>query len=54
MRLNKLVWATTVVVVAAALTSCNLGKAAEPTPDVGAIYTAAAQTMIAGLSAQQT
>lgn len=54
MRLNKLVWALLVVMLAAALTSCNIGKAPEPTPDVNGIYTSAAQTMIAGLSAAQT
>lgn len=54
MRVNQLVWACAAVLAAAALTSCNLGKAPEPTPDVNAIYTSAAQTMVAGLSAQQT
>ncbi len=54
MHLNKLVWAYAAVVAAIALTSCNIGKAPEPTPDVNAIYTSAAQTMIAGLNARQT
>jgi hypothetical protein len=54
MQLKRLVWATAAVLVATALTSCNIGKASEPTPDVNAIYTSAAQTMIAGLGAQQT
>ncbi|HEX8990294.1 MAG TPA: NBR1-Ig-like domain-containing protein [Anaerolineales bacterium] len=54
MRVNKLVWASAAMLAAAALTSCNLGKAPAPTPDVNAIYTSAAQTMVADLSAQQT
>lgn len=37
-----------------ALTSCNLGKAPEPTQDVDAIFTSAAGTMIAQLNDQQT
>jgi hypothetical protein len=54
MHVNKLVWACAAVLAIAALTSCNLGKAPEPTPNVSAIYTSAAQTMVGGLSAQQT
>ncbi len=55
MKFKTLLWTFAAVVLAAAMTSCNLGKApAEPTADVNAIYTAAAQTMIAGLSSQQT
>jgi hypothetical protein len=54
MQFNKLVWASVAALVAVALTSCNIGKAPVPTVDANAIYTSAAQTMIAGLSAQQT
>ncbi len=54
MQFKKFVWAITALFLAAALTSCNIGKAPEPTTDVNAIYTSAAQTMISGLSAQQT
>jgi Ig-like domain-containing protein len=54
MRAKKLVWAIAGVFLAATLTSCNIGKAPEPTVDANAIYTSAAQTMIAGLNAQQT
>ena len=54
MRLKKLVWASAAVLLAVILTSCNIGKSPEPTPDVNGIYTAAAQTMVAGLNAQQT
>jgi hypothetical protein len=53
MQLKKFVWATAAIFVAAALVSCNTGKA-EPTPDVNAIYTSAARTLTAGLSAQET
>jgi hypothetical protein len=38
----------------AALTACNLGKSPEPTADIGAIYTAAAQTLISQLGDQLT
>ncbi len=55
MNLKKLFWTSAAVLLAATVTSCNIGKApAEPTADVNAIYTSAAQTMIAGLSSQQT
>ncbi len=54
MRFNKLVWAAAAIVGGVVLASCNIGKAPEPTPDVNAIYTSAAQTMVAGLKAQQT
>jgi hypothetical protein len=54
MHLKQFVWASAAVLMAAALTSCNLGKAPEPTPDVNGIYTSAAQTMVAGFSDQQT
>ena len=54
MRIKRFVWATAAIVLTAALASCNIGKAPEPTPDVNAIFTSAAQTMIAGLSVQQT
>jgi hypothetical protein len=54
MQLKKYVWAITAIFMAGVLASCNIGKAAEPTPDVNAIYTSAAQTMIAALNAQQT
>lgn len=54
MQLTKLIWVLTVVLLAAALTSCNIGKAPEPTQDVNAIFTSAAGTMIAQLNDQQT
>ncbi len=43
-----------VALLAALLTSCNIGKAPVPTVDAKAIYTDAAQTMSAGLLAHQT
>jgi hypothetical protein len=36
------------------LTACNLGKAPEPTPDVNALYTQAADTLVAQYNEQQT
>ena len=54
MHLTKLIWVGTVLVLAAALTSCNIGKAPEATQDVNAIFTSAAGTMIAQLNDQQT
>src|SRR5574341_12470 len=54
MQSKKLVWAVTVFLLAVSLASCNIGKKAEPTPDVNTIYTAAAGTTFAQLNAQQT
>ncbi len=54
MRYQKFAWASAAIMIAAVLTSCNIGKAPEPTPDVNAVYTSAAQTMIADLNSQQT
>jgi hypothetical protein len=34
--------------------ACNLGKSPEPTPDIGAVYTAAAETLISQLGDQLT
>ena len=36
------------------LTACNIGRAPAPTPDVNALYTEAAQTLIAQFGDQQT
>jgi hypothetical protein len=54
MQLKRLVWATAALLLAVAMTSCNIGKAPEPTVDANAVYTSAAQTMVADLSDQQT
>jgi hypothetical protein len=37
-----------------AITACNIGKSPEPTADVNALYTAAAETLIAQFGEQQT
>lgn len=54
MQQNKFVWLAFVVLLAASLVSCNIGKAPEPTLDVNAIYTAAAGTADAQISDQMT
>ena len=54
MQITKPLGIVTALVLAALLTSCNIGKAPEPTQDVNAIYTSAAGTMIAQLNDQQT
>lgn len=38
----------------AAASACNIGKSPEPTPDVNALYTAAAETLVAQFGQQQT
>ncbi len=54
MQLKKIVWPMAALVIAIGLTSCNIGKAPEPTQDVNVIYTAAAETTIAQFNGQQT
>jgi Ig-like domain from next to BRCA1 gene len=54
MHFKRVMGAAAVMLVAAAQSSCNVGKAPQPTTDVKAIYTFAAQTMSAGLARQQT
>jgi len=54
MQLKKLTWAAVVILLTAALSSCNIGKSPEPTADVNAIFTSAAGTMISQLNDQQT
>ena len=53
---NRILWAAAVAALTAGLSACNLGKAPEPTPDVNALYTVAAETLIAqvGLDKTQT
>jgi hypothetical protein len=46
--------AVAAVLGALALTACNIGRSAEPTPDVNALYTAAAETLVAQFNEQQT
>lgn len=54
MRYRKLNGLIVTVIITTLLSACNLGKQPEPTPDVGLIFTAAAQTVVANFSAQQT
>ena len=54
MQHKKFTWLALVVLLAASLASCNIGKAPEPTPDVNAIYTAAAGTAVAQINDQMT
>jgi hypothetical protein len=42
------------LVLALSLSACNLGQEPEPTPDVGAIFTAAAETVMAEFSVELT
>jgi hypothetical protein len=43
-----------IIVLALVLSACNFGQEPEPTPDVGAIFTAAAETVVAQFSIEQT
>jgi len=54
MQQKKFVWLVLVVLLAASLVSCNIGKVPEPTADVNAIYTAAAGTAVAQINDQMT
>jgi Ig-like domain from next to BRCA1 gene len=54
MVFKKLIWAGIALLLVAALTSCTIGSTPEPTTDVSAIFTFAAQTMDAQLSNQGT
>jgi hypothetical protein len=52
-RLRKSLWLA-ISILAVGLTSCNMGKAPEPTSDVSSIYTSVASTMISQLNGQLT
>jgi hypothetical protein len=54
MRYTKSSWLILTLVLVLALSACNFGQEPQPTPDVGAIFTAAAETVMAELSVQQT
>jgi hypothetical protein len=54
MSFRKIMGTTIATLMIALLTSCNIGKAPEPTLDANAIYTSAAQTMSAGVRAHET
>ena len=47
MRYTKSNWLIIMLVLSLVLSACNLGQEPEPTPDVGAIFTAAAETVAA-------
>lgn len=51
---HKRVLAASAALLMTALTACNIGRAPEPTADVNALYTAAAETLIADFDQQQT
>jgi hypothetical protein len=54
MAFRKQYWLPVALAWAMALTGCNLGKSPEPTADVNAIYTAAAETLVSQLNDQLT
>ena len=43
-----------VLLATVSLAACNIGRSPEPTPDVDALYTAAAETLVAQFNEQQT
>ena len=53
---TRMYWVAAAAALTAGLSACNLGKAPEPTADVNALYTMAAQTLIvqSGLGETQT
>ncbi len=51
---KKPLGALATLLLATALTACNLARASGPTPDVNALYTDAASTLIAQFNDQQT
>ena len=54
MRYMKSSWLLIMLAFSLVLTACNFGQEPEPTPDVGAIFTAAAETVSAEFSANLT
>lgn len=54
MRYTKKNWLTSLLILSFLLSACNFGQEAEPTPDVGAIFTAAAETVQAQFSLDLT
>jgi len=54
MQHQKFIWLALIVLLAASLASCNIGKAPAPTPDVNAVYTSAAGTALAQINDQMT
>ncbi len=53
MRLIKLIWLLTALLLTATLSSCS-GTAPEPTQDVNSVYTSVAGTMVSQFNDQQT
>ncbi|MGB7873706.1 MAG: NBR1-Ig-like domain-containing protein [Anaerolineales bacterium] len=54
MRYTKSSLLMIVLALALVLSACNFGQEPEPTPDIGVIFTAAAETVVAEFSLQQT
>ncbi len=54
MRYTKSSWLMIALSLVLVLSACNLGQEPEPTPDVGAIFTAAAETVMAQFSLELT
>jgi hypothetical protein len=54
MRYTKRSWLIIMLAVSLVLSACNFGQEPEPTPDVGAIFTAAAETVVAQYSLELT
>ena len=54
MRYTKSSWLIIVLALSLVLSACNFGQAPEPTPNVEAIFTAAAETVVAQYSSQLT
>ena len=54
MRYTKSSWLIIMLALSLVLSACNFGQEPEPTPDVGAIFTAAAETVLAQFSLELT
>ena len=54
MRTMKSSWLVILLTLSLLLSACNFGQEPEPTPDVGAIFTAAAETVMAQFSLELT
>jgi len=54
MRYTKSSWLIIMLALSLVLSACNFGTEPEPTPDVGAIFTAAAETVVAQFSLELT
>jgi hypothetical protein len=54
MHFKKLAWLAVSALAATVLTACNIGATPAPTVDVNAIYTSAAETLVADFSVKMT